>query len=116
MNEDESSVTVFTASASGSTVEVTVRRLFAVELVENPTTGYRWEFVPEPGVAVVSSSYTANPGGVGAAGLRRFVFRADDPGRFSIRGNLMRSWLGESSAIQRFEITVRVSPRVVADT
>ena len=104
---------VFSASASGSTVEVTAGESFAVELTENPTTGYRWDFVPDSGIEVVSSSYTANPGGgVGGAGLRRFVFRAAEPGEFNVRGRLWRQWLGDSSAIQRFELRVRVSAAV----
>ena len=101
---------VFTASASGSTVDVAAGHLFAVELAENPTTGYRWEFFPDPGVEIVSSSYAANAGGgVGGAGLRRFDFRADEAGEFALRGALMRSWLGESSSIERFEMAVRVA-------
>jgi inhibitor of cysteine peptidase len=103
-------VTTFTGSACGSTVEVAAGELFAVELAENPTTGYRWDFVPDPGVEVVSSSYTANPGsGVGGAGVRQFMFRANAAGEFVVRGKLWRSWLKDSSAIQRCEITVRVS-------
>ncbi|SRR5579875_1889713 len=101
---------IFTAAACGNTVAVKPGETFAVELEENPTTGYRWNFSADTGVTLVSSSYTANPGGmIGGSGVRQFQFRADASGVSVLRGSLMRSWQGESSAIQRCEITVQVS-------
>ena len=88
----ERNVTVFTASDSASTVEVAPGESFAVELAENPTTGFRWEFAPEPGVELVSSSYAVNDGGgAGGGGTRRFEFRPTEAGEFSLRGRLERA-------------------------
>lgn len=103
-------VTTFTASVCGGTVAVKAGEVFALELEENPTTGYRWDFTADAGVSVISSSYAANPGGmIGGAGLRQFQFQTNTPGAFALRGRLMRSWLGDASTIQRCEITVQVS-------
>ncbi|HEV2618836.1 MAG TPA: protease inhibitor I42 family protein [Acidobacteriaceae bacterium] len=97
-----------TSSACGSVVEVAAGELFSVELEENPTTGYRWEFCADAGVEVVSSSYAASSGaGAGSGGRRLFLFKVTGGGEFRLRGKLLRSWLGEGSAIQQCEITVR---------
>jgi inhibitor of cysteine peptidase len=103
-------MTTLTESACGSTFQVGVSEVFAVELEENPTTGYRWNFTADAGVDEVSSSYAVNAGGgVGGAGVRQFLFRAATQGQFVIRGSLCRSWQGDASAIKRCEITVRSS-------
>jgi inhibitor of cysteine peptidase len=101
---------VFTASACGTIIDVPASLPFAVELEENPTTGYRWDFEADPGLEVISSVFTpGQAGGAGAGGSRQLQLRADGPGQFMLRGKLWRSWAGEQSAIQTCEITVRVS-------
>ncbi|MDR3486981.1 MAG: protease inhibitor I42 family protein [Bradyrhizobium sp.] len=101
---------VFTASVCGNIIDVPANTPFAVELEENPTTGYRWDFEADPGLEVVASVYTpAQPGGVGGGGVRQVQFRADGPGQFAVRGKLWRSWTGEQSSIKTCEITVRAS-------
>ncbi len=101
---------VFTASACGNIIDVPANMPFVVELEENPTTGYRWDFEADPGLEVVASDYTpAQPGGAGGGGVRQVQFRADGPGQFVLRGKLWRSWAGEQSAIKTCEITVRAS-------
>ncbi len=103
-------MTTLTESACGSTIEIGVGEVFAVELEENPTTGYRWAFTADAGVDVVSSSYAVNAGGgVGGAGVRQFQFRAGTQGRFVIHGSLIRSWQGDASAIKRCDVTVSAS-------
>jgi inhibitor of cysteine peptidase len=103
-------MTSFTASVCGSVIEVAAGEPFAISLEENPTTGYRWDFATDPGVVVISSSYeTGVGGGVGGGGRRQFLFQADAAGEFVLRGRLMRSWLGDSSAMKRCEIKVVAS-------
>jgi inhibitor of cysteine peptidase len=102
-------MTSFTASVCGTAIEVVAGQPFAISLDENPTTGYRWDFAPDPGVVLVLSSYEAGSGGgAGAGGMRQFQFLADAPGQFMLRGKLLRSWLGDSSTTKSCEITVRV--------
>jgi len=104
------STPLFTAPACGNSIDVEAGQVFAVELKENPTTGYRWEFEASPGLEVVSSSYILNPGGgAGGGGVRRVLLRADRQGEFALHGKLLRSWLGDSSTITRCDITVRAS-------
>ena len=101
---------VFTASACGNIIDVPANTPFAVELEENPTTGYRWDFEADPGLEVVASVFTpGQAGGAGAGGLRQLQLRAASPGQFMLRGKLWRSWAGEQSAIKTCEINVRVS-------
>ena len=101
-------MTSFTASVCGSVIEVAAGEPFAISLEENPTTGYRWEFAPDPGVVLVLSSYEAGSGGgAGGGGMRQFQFLADAPGEFILHGKLLRSWLGDSSTTKSCGITVR---------
>jgi inhibitor of cysteine peptidase len=101
---------VFTATACGGVIKASVNVPLAIDLEENPTTGYRWDFEADPGLEIVSSSYSLNEGGgVGGGGARRFVMRADGPGTFAVRGKLWRSWTGDSSILKRCEITVQAS-------
>jgi inhibitor of cysteine peptidase len=101
---------VFTASACGNIIDVPANTPFAVELEENPTTGYRWDFEADPGLEVISSVFTPRQaGGAGAGGLRQLQLLAANPGQFMLRGKLWRSWAGEQSAIKTCEINVRVS-------
>jgi len=100
---------VFTALACGGIIDVSVNRPFAIDLEENATTGYRWQFEADPGLEIVSSSYTVGEGGgVGGGGMRRLMLRSEVQGERGLHGKLLRSWLGESSAIKRCDITVRV--------
>jgi inhibitor of cysteine peptidase len=101
---------VFTAAACGGTIDVPVSTPFAIDLEENPTTGYRWEFEVDAGLEIISSDFTQNQGGgAGAAGVRQLVARADQQGEFLIHGKLLRSWIGDSSTTTRCDITVRAS-------
>jgi inhibitor of cysteine peptidase len=83
----------------------------AVQLDENPTTGFRW--APEqdnPDVlAPQPSEYTQAPGtGVGGGGRKRFVFEASKPGTCRLAFKLWREWEGDRSITQRFEVTIVV--------
>jgi inhibitor of cysteine peptidase len=108
--DDRLAVPVFSASACGYIIDVPAGAPFVLELEENPTTGYRWDFEAEPGLDVLSSTFaSAQPGGAGGGGIRQLQLRADGPGQFYLRGRLVRSWVGASSAIKTCDITVRVS-------
>ena len=101
---------VFTASACGTIIDVPAGQPFAVELEENPTTGYRWDFEADPGLEIISSVYApARPGGAGGGGITQLQLRAGGAGQFVLRGRLWRSWVGERSTIKTCDITVRVS-------
>jgi inhibitor of cysteine peptidase len=98
-----------TAADNGGVVEVAVGEQIAIELAENPTTGYRWQLDGDPGVVVDASEHVVGTGGIGGGGVRRFVLHADRPGDLGARAKLWRAWSGEGSVIERFAITLRAS-------
>ncbi|HDH96124.1 MAG TPA: hypothetical protein ENF73_00165 [Proteobacteria bacterium] len=85
-----------------------------VELEENPTTGYRWQFkeggLPDV-IAQVSSEfepYSREPTRVGAGGKRTFVFEAVKYGNGMLKLVYCRPWQCELSAVKEFSISVNV--------
>jgi inhibitor of cysteine peptidase len=97
----------FTSTACGTTVDVVIEEPFALQLEENPTTGYRWDLEVGQGLAVVSSDYILDGGvGIGGGGIRRFVLVARDTGEAAVRAKLWRQWIGEASVIRRCDLNV----------
>ncbi|MCC7491753.1 MAG: protease inhibitor I42 family protein [Fimbriimonadaceae bacterium] len=66
----------------------------ALQVSENPTTGYRWELLlPDAGSASLSrTEFSVGAGALGAAGGRTFVVRAGRPGTHTLCLALRRSW------------------------
>lgn len=72
-----------------------IERDLLLELDENPTTGYRWEYVLEGDVQVVKDNYIApdKTGLVGAGGTRVFEFKApENKEECSVKLYYRRSW------------------------
>lgn len=68
---------------------------FVIELKENPTTGYRWEYLTDDSVlSLVSDEYVINAkeGIVGAGGVRTFVFEVLQNKDAEINLYYRRSW------------------------
>jgi inhibitor of cysteine peptidase len=101
-----------TEAQSGGSVELRPGQELVVHLGENPTTGYRWSVGPfdEAVLALESSEYAAAGSAPGGGGEHIFRFRARAPGTTSLTLGNVRPWEGETSAIGRFEATVRVQP------
>jgi inhibitor of cysteine peptidase len=92
---------VITADVSHP-IDLTVGDFAVVELVENPTTGFRWHIETAPQLVLLGSEWTVvSSGAVGASGVRRFTFRADAAGTARVYAKLWRSWVGDSSVIRR---------------
>ena len=110
---DARTVTV-RGSRNGDTVALQRGDRLRVELAENGSTGYRWQFAKRPLPAVlrfVRSTYVAPPESdppvAGAGGTRVYVFRARGSGRTSLR--LRYVGPGSSAPVaRRFRLTVRV--------
>lgn len=99
---------VFTKSMHGKEIDVAVNEPFTIELEETPTTGYRWQVEPSPGLSLISSSLRPHAGGgIGGGGQRQFVMAATTPGRLAVRAKLWRDWQGDQSIIDRFEMTIQ---------
>lgn len=78
-----------TVKDSGKSVTLRVGDRLAVDVAENPSTGYAWQTVTLPSILVAAGSkYTANPasaGLVGGGGRRVITFRAKKRGTGTLR-------------------------------
>ncbi len=99
-------MTVLTATNSGGSVETGVGEVVAVQLPENPTTGYRWMVEAGDGLEEIGSTSSQAGSAVGAAGVREFQFRVSRAGSHNLRLKHWRDWEGESSVIGRFNVTI----------
>lgn len=99
-------------SYDGRTIELRVGDGVKLSLAENPTTGYRWEFLakPEPECVIVSEAYVADTvnGAVGSGGAHGWVFRAVEKGMSAIRLVYRRPWEKDVAPAQTFTLTVVV--------
>ena len=99
-----------TQADSGTSIDVSPGDTIAISLAENPTTGYRWAIddLDAQVVTLVSSSYATAGGGIGAGGTRTITLRAAQAGTAHPRLKLWREWEGDTSIIERFDMTIHV--------
>lgn len=95
----------------GRTIKLRVGDGVKVTLDENPTTGYRWEFLtrPEPVCVIVSDEYVANANGLaGSGGVHIWDFRAVDKGTCAVSLVYRRPWEKDAAPAQKFTLTMMV--------
>jgi inhibitor of cysteine peptidase len=83
----------------------------AIRLPENPTTGYQWAIDQTNSEIIELLESVFSPGSetaIGSGGVRIVRFRAKTPGTVQIRLKKWRSWQGDSSIVERFEVTIQV--------
>ncbi len=104
--------TVLTAADNGRTVELPVGDEVALRLPENATTGYRWAIDSADAnlVDIKEGQYVSTSEKMGGGGEAQWLIKAKAPGATSIRLKRWRQWEGESSVVERYEITLRISP------
>lgn len=97
------------ATDDSRTINLRVGDVAVVELVESPTTGYRWQVEFGPPLTLQSSEWHTSSRGIGGSGTRLFVFRAVATGTTRVEARLLRSWVGDSSMTLRhcFVFSVR---------
>lgn len=99
-------------SYDGRTINLRVGDGVKLTLDENPTTGYKWEFLsrPEPGCVIVTDAYVANTsvGLMGAGGVHNWEFRAVDKGTATVRLGYRRPWEKDTAPVQTFALTLVV--------
>ncbi len=99
-------------SYSGRTLDLRVGDGVKVTLAENPTTGYKWEFLskPEPICVIVTDAYVANTaiGTVGSGGVHNWDFRAVDKGTTTVSLAYRRPWEKDVAPVQTFTLTLVV--------
>lgn len=95
MAEGGKKMVTFTEADDGKTGEIAQTTRFAVQLAENPTTGYQWNATLSPGLELQSSDYRINdaaPGMVGVGGTRTWIILAKDIGMQKFSASYQRSW------------------------
>jgi inhibitor of cysteine peptidase len=99
-------------SYSGRTIDLSIGDGVKVSLAENPSTGYKWEFVsrPEPICVIATNAYVANTaiGTVGAGGMHDWDFRAVDKGTTTVSLAYRRPWEKDVQPVQMFTLTLVV--------
>ena len=101
-----------TESDNGKTIPLKVGAEATLRLPENPSTGYRWalDAADSSIAAVKEQSFEAGASAPGAGGVAQWTIRAAAPGSTTIKLKRWRPWEGDKSVVERYEVTVSVSP------
>jgi hypothetical protein len=84
-----------TEADKGKSEDIAQGTRFAVQLKENPTTGFAWNATVSSGLEIQSSEYqmdSAAPGMVGVGGVHTWVIIAKETGNQRFSATYMRSW------------------------
>ncbi len=95
----------------GRTVEANQGDVIVIRLEENLTTGYEWKIgtINRSIFELLSSDYSSTSGtSMGRGGIRTVRLRAKSSGSEQIQLGLRRSWDSVDSAIERFEVNIKV--------
>ncbi len=106
------STVTLTQADNGKTVEVRQGDTIAVQLAENPTTGFRWAIdkLDQKIAKPQNDSYSpASGGGVGGGGMRTFTLLAAATGTTPLELKLWREWEGNASITQRFAVNLHIT-------
>jgi predicted secreted protein/putative hemolysin len=88
-------VVTLTEADNGKSEDIAQDTRFAVQLKENPTTGFAWNATVSPGLEIQSSDYQmdkAADGMVGVGGTRTWIIVAKDTGTQKFSAVYKRSW------------------------
>lgn len=97
-----------TSNAAGKVLDLGDKRLFAIKLDSNPSTGYSWHIsCPSESVKTVGSSFTiprGNENKVGTPGIEILMAAVEKPGVYNVKLEYRRTW--EKMSLESFEFTV----------
>ncbi len=100
-----------TEADAGKTVQAHTGDQVIIQLSANATTGYSWA-IDKTDTTVLTlerEMYTPYPGGgIGSGGTAVFTFRAQYPGTVHLQLKYWQSWLGDSSIVKRYDVTIQV--------
>lgn len=103
--------TVLTAADDGRILELRAGSEIVVQLPDNPSTGYQWEIDSDKVyVSAERQRFEQQSDSIGGGGESSWVLRARTPGVSTVRFMLRRPWEGKRAAIQRFVVTLRITP------
>ncbi len=101
----------FTEADNSKTGDITQNTRFAIELAENPTTGFMWNATQTPGLELQLSDYrqsTTATGMVGVGGTRTWIIIAKDLGNQKFSASYRRSWENVTGNETTYSVNVRV--------
>jgi predicted secreted protein len=110
--EDKTMVT-FTDKDNGTTADVTANTKFAVQLKENPTTGYAWNASTGSGLTILSSDYQEDKhaeGMVGVGGTHTWILQATGSGDQMFTAVYRRPWEAVTGNESAYTLTVHIVP------
>jgi putative hemolysin/predicted secreted protein len=108
---DGKKMVTLTEADKGKTEDIAQGTRFAVQLKENPTTGFEWNATVSSGLSIQSSDYQmdkAAEGMVGVGGTRTWVVVANDPGTQTFSAVYMRSWEPVTGNETAYSVNVNV--------
>lgn len=101
----------FTEMDNGKTESIAQGTSFAVQLNENPTTGFMWNTTVSSGLVIQSSDFTQTPQAAkldGSGGTRSWVILAKDLGAQKFSATYRRSWEPVTGNETAFSLNVNV--------
>jgi inhibitor of cysteine peptidase len=100
-----------TQADRGKTFTVCSGDVIVINLAENPTTGYQWAIdkIDSNAIELQNSEFSLpKNAGVGAGGEQIFTFGTKATGVARLQLKEWRSWEGDRSIVQRFDVTLQI--------
>ena len=108
---------IYTRADSGQSIELEIGQTATIQLEENPTTGYGWEFFSEPEKQQIIGDFKAEyrqdkaeKDFVGVGGVKIYSFKALSKGTITLWGYYYRPWENkdaDSVDKVKYKITVK---------
>ncbi|MGA2917586.1 protease inhibitor I42 family protein [Methanoregula sp.] len=108
---DGGKMVTFTESDNGATKEIAAPSQFAIQLMENPTTGFSWNATASPGLEILSSDYKENShpdGMVGVGGTHTWILISNDSGTYTFNAVYKRPWEATTGNESGYNLTINV--------
>ena len=101
---------IFSEPDNGKNVTLRLHECITIRLPENPSTGYRWQFLVSDGIELEKDSFSRTSSLIGAGGTRIWEGRVTKTGTRTISGIYKRSWETTSVHEKEFRISFDVIP------
>jgi len=111
MAADGKRLVTYTEADNGKTGDIAQNTRFAVQLAENPTTGFMWNATLSPGLELQSTDFRQSPaaaGMVGVGGTRTWIILAKDTGNQNFSAIYRRSWEPLTGNKTAYSVNIRV--------
>jgi inhibitor of cysteine peptidase len=96
---------------AGKTLKAIQGNRILIRLNENPSTGYQWKIDLSDEQVILVEKSDFSPGAkktIGSGGTRTFQLKAKSSGFAKIILKLKKEWEPDDSAIDKFEVTIKV--------